>query len=288
MSVIENALSKMRRNAATPAAESAAVGAVPEPSPPQSRMTIDFARLLAERYLPEAAEERRFADYYRAVKRPIIQRATAAEASIESRLIVVTSALPGEGKTFTTLNLALSIAREHDVSVLLVDADLPKTHLSTVLGVRERAGLFDALVDESRDIESLVLRTDVRGFEFLPSGRHSEGAAELVASARMAQLVTRLAARSAHRIVLFDSAPLLVSSEARALIQLPGQVVLVVRSGHTPRQALLEAIGLVNGNKLHGLVLNDAHVAADYSYYGYYGYPGSYPDPSSADARDSD
>ncbi|HSY04940.1 MAG TPA: AAA family ATPase, partial [Steroidobacteraceae bacterium] len=205
-------------------------------------------------YLPEEGLERRFADHFRQIKRPLIDKALAGPA--EMRLILVSSALPGDGKTFTSINLALSMARERDISVLLVDADAPRARVSEVLGIRGERGLIDALVDESVDVESLIVQTDVRGLEILPAGKFVEGAPELIASTRMDQVAARLGARNARQLIVFDSAPLLVSSEARAMLRVPGQVVLVVRVGVTPRQAAIEAASHVDKRKLQGLILN--------------------------------
>ncbi|MDE2051761.1 MAG: AAA family ATPase [Gammaproteobacteria bacterium] len=285
MSIIESAIDKIRR--ATPAASAAAGTPAPvgshggpeggrdgvTPIAAHRRIHIDLSLLRAQGEMPEAGQERRFADYYREIKRPLIQKALAAEARPESRLILISSALPAEGKTFTAINLALSIARERDVSVLLVDGDFPKGHLSRAFGIQDERGLLDAVADEALDVESLVLGTDLKGLELLPAGRAAEGAAsELITSARMAQVAARLTARHPRRLVLFDSSPLLVSSEARALKQIPGQILIVTRAGRTPRQALLDAIALIDKTKLHGLVLNDAHVASGDGYSDYYGY----------------
>lgn len=278
MSIIENALDKARRATVTPAGAAAAPVPLPAEVPVpgtahQRRIAVDFNLLRAQGELPEAGLERRFADYYREIKRPLIQSMQEGDARPDSRLVLISSALPGEGKSFTALNLAFSIARERDVSVLLVDADLPKGHLSRTFGLQGAPGLLDALADESIDIDSLVVGTDIRGLEILPAGKPVEGAAELIASARMSQIATRLA-RHPRRLVLFDSPPLLASSEARALKQIPGQILIVTRAGRTPRQALLDAIALLDKTKLHGLVLNDAHASDGDGYYTHYGYSG--------------
>jgi protein-tyrosine kinase len=278
MSIIENALDKVRRTTAAPAGGTATSLQLPPdvPAPAsftQRRIAIDFDLLRAQGELPEAGLERRFADYYREIKRPLIQMMLTGEARADSRLVLVTSALPGEGKTFTALNLALSVARERDVSVLLVDADVPKGHLSRTFGLQGEPGLLDALADETLEIDSLVMGTDIRGLEILPAGRPTEGAAELIASARMGQIAARLA-RHPRRLILLDSPPLLASSEARALKQIPGQILLVTRAGRTPRQALLDAIALIDKTKLHGLVLNDANASNGDGYYAHYGYSG--------------
>jgi protein-tyrosine kinase len=286
VSLIESALEKLRRvgdpvtQTAVAAPRTVVVAAstrkAPAVAPPPAReyihkrIAIDQKALRKAGYLPDQGLERRFADHYRQIKRPLIDKAFSGGADM--RLILVSSALPGDGKTFTSLNLALSIARERDVSVLLVDADAPKARISEVLGIRGERGLLDALADESLDVESLIVQTDVRGFEVLPAGKFVEAAPELLASARMDQIAARLGARNARGLVVFDSAPLLVSSEARALLRVPGQVALVVRVGVTPRQAALDAAAHVDKRKLQGLILNQATFAEAGGYYGYSSY----------------
>jgi Mrp family chromosome partitioning ATPase len=159
------------------------------------------------------------------------------------------------------------------VSVLLVDTDAPKAHLSRSFGVLDEPGMLNALSNNSLDVESLVLGTNISGLEILPAGKAAEGMApELIGSTRMQQIAARLTALHPRRLVLMDSSPLLVSSEARALKQIPGQILLVARAGKTPRQALLDAIGMVEKSKLYGVVLNEAHESGGHGYY--YGYSG--------------
>ena len=283
MSLIENVVEKMRRSGAEPPEASGrpaahlveALGKPAEPELAYRKLPVDLEALRASGYLPEKEQERRLADHYRQIKRPLIQRALTAADAPEMRLILVTSPLPGDGKTFTSINLAMSMARERDTSALLIDADLPKAHISRALGAASEPGLMDALVDESLDVESLILRTDIRGLDFLPAGRWTEGVSELITSARMTHIAARIALRNPRRLVILDSSPLLVSAEARALVQIPGQVAVVVRAGKTPRQAVLDAISHVDKKKLQGLILNDAKPAGGSGYYNYsyYGAP---------------
>lgn len=224
-------------------------------------------------YLPAADVERQFANYYRQIKRPLIERAFAADSASGDRLILISSALPGDGKTFTTVNLALSMARETDISVLLIDGDVLRAQVSQTFGLRDEAGLMNILGDESIDLESLIVRTNVPGLEILPAGQLIENATELMASARMTTIAARIAARNPRCISVLDSPPLLGSSEARVLSSIPGQMVLVVRARETPRQAVLDAVALVEKEKLAGLVLNQAPVRrGDGYYYGYSSY----------------
>jgi protein-tyrosine kinase len=287
MTIVERAIEKLRRATLAEKAtdhSTRAVGALVQDAAATDgeaaatnarRIYIDLAALRGAGYLPESSRDRQFADHYRQIKRPLIAKALAqlTDPSIASaRLIMMASALPGDGKTFTSINLALSMSRERDVSVVLVDADLPKPHVSRVFGVDQEPGLLDALVDPSLDVESLLLPTDSGSLSILPAGKQNEAATELLASVRMSAIVSRLLSRNPRRIVLFDSPPLLMSSESRALATIAGQIVLVVRAGATPRQAVLDVLDQLGENKAVSLVLNQGRVAIG-SYYGYgYGY----------------
>jgi protein-tyrosine kinase len=292
MSLVEQAMSRMRR----PGAETLErTDALPPPTTttpmsssasevPQNnkRLTVDLNSLRAGGYLPEEEKDRQFADHYRQIKRPLIKKALASDAVnavADPRLIMVTSALPGDGKTFTSINLAFSMARERDISVLLVDADLLKPHVSKIFGLQEAPGLTDALADETAAIESLVMATNVRGLSILPAGAPTEGTAELLSSDRMRHVMKSLCAHNPRRIVLLDSPPLLITSEGPALTHVAGQIVLVVRAGQTPPRAVLDAIALIDTERAGGIVLNEAQVAVTHGYY--YGTYGTYGDAAS-------
>ena len=258
----------------------------PQPAsrlPGQPRLLIDRGALRSLGYLPDSSCDRQFAGHYRQIKRPLIAAAlepvSADQPQASSRrLVMMASALPGDGKTFTSINLALSMARESDVTVLMIDADVAKPHVSDMFGVAEQKGLVDALSDKNLDVESLVISTDVPGLSILPAGTRSAGATELLASIRMAELLTRLLAADPRRIILLDSSPLLVTSESRELVKYVGQVLLVVRAGKTPRRAILDAIQLLGEQVAIGLVLNQGRPSLLDGLYGYgYGY-GAYGD----------
>jgi protein-tyrosine kinase len=237
---------------------------------------VDNAALRASGYFPDADRDRKFADQYRRVKTPLIERALAASAgSLEPRVIMVTSALPGDGKTFTSINLTLSVALERDISVLLIDADVAKRHVSTIFKLQDQAGLLDALVDERLDPESLVVPTTTRGLSILPAGKPVAGTAELLSSNRMRHVIATLTARSPRRLLILDSPPLLVTNEGVALTKIAGQVVLVVRAGVTPRPAVQSALALIDAEQAGGIVLNQMQGSTGEGYYGYGAY-GSY------------
>ncbi len=237
------------------------------------RFPVDIEVLRAAGYLPEKSRDRQFADHYRRIKRPLIDKALSGDLGTgDPRIIMIASAVPGDGKTFTSINLALSMALERDISVLLVDSDVSKQHITEIFGLRGRMGLLDALVDDNLDVESLVVPTNMRGLSILPAGRRVEGTAELLSSSRMRSIVTSLSGRSSRRILLLDSPPLLITNEGRAIVKIAGQVVLVVRAGGTPRHAVQAAIEMFDQKQAGGLILNQVKMGLTEGYYGYGAY----------------
>ncbi|HEV7609495.1 MAG TPA: XrtA-associated tyrosine autokinase [Steroidobacteraceae bacterium] len=234
---------------------------------------IDQNALRAAGLVPPEHQQRALADQYRQIKRPLISQAIGRGAGStrldRGQLIMMASAMPGEGKTFTAINLAMSMAMEKDVSVLLVDADVAKPHISRTFGVENEPGLLDVLRDADSNVEAMILPTDVPGLSVLPSGRRSETATELLASHRMEETVRYLAESDAARIVLIDSPPLLLTSESRALAHWVGQVVIVVRADSTPQQAVLDAIDYLDEGKSISLVLNQSKTSTPGYYYGF-------------------
>jgi exopolysaccharide/PEP-CTERM locus tyrosine autokinase len=253
------------------------ISAVPvlEPVRPTRTLHIDRDALRHSELLPPLSQERQLSGEYRQIKRPLIANALGRGVPKipNGHRIMVASAMPGDGKTFTSINLSLSFALEKDLSVVLVDADVAKAHLSRILGVENDPGLMDLLHDEQLDPESVILPTDVPGLSILPAGKAVETATELLSSARMEHVASQISARDPKRIVLFDSAPLLITSEAMALVSAVGQIVMVVRANVTPQSAVLDAIELLGEGKSIGLVLNqaDEQVRPGY-YYQYYGH----------------
>lgn len=248
--------------------------AVPPPVRPSQVVHVDRDALRQAELLPPLSQERQLAGEYRQIKRPLIANALGRGVPKlhHGHRIMVASAMPGDGKTFTSINLALSIALEQDLSVVLADADIAKAHLSRTFGLQNHAGLIELLRDESLDPESLILPTDVPGLSLLPAGKNTDVATELLASARMEAIANQISMRDPNRILLFDSSPLLVTSEAIALVGSVGQIVLVVRAGVTPQSAVLDAIDLLGEGKSIGLVLNQADEQVRSGYYYRYGY----------------
>ena len=172
-------------------------------------------------------------------------------------------------KTFIATNLALSIAREIDRTVLLIDADIAKSDVSRTFGVAEKDGLTEYLTGQA-ELHDLLLKTDIDGLTILPTGKKVNNTAELMSSNRMAPLISELSNRYKDRIIIFDCPPILVTSEAPVLASLVGQVAFVIRAGETREKEFISAIERLDHSKYVGLVLNQSDEEAESGYYGYY------------------
>lgn len=239
------------------------------------QVNVDYALLRSRGLLTTDDERSALAEEYRMIKRPLLANAFGANPVKNGNLIMVTSSLPGEGKSFTTINLAISIAMELDRTVLLVDADVAKPRLPEYLGFRAEHGLLDILRQDTRDLSNVILRTNIDKLSILPAGRTYARATELLASEAMDRLIAELANRYPDRLVLFDSPPLLATSEANVLASHMGQVVMVAEADKTPNNALREALSRLEGAcDVVGMVLNKSvsHNVGGYGYYGYGGY----------------
>lgn len=227
-------------------------------------------------FLTPATERGKFSEEYRTLKRPLLKNAFGKGAVPVERgnLIMVVSALPGEGKTFTSLNLAMSMAMERDTSVLLVDADVVKPTLTKLLGLDNRPGLIDILLDTQLNLSDVIVRTNVPKLNLLPSGRMHQNSTELLASDEMERIASELAHRYADRVIVFDAPPLLATTEAPVLCQLAGQILMVVEAGKTPQHIITEAVSRIDDTKIVGMLLNKGRKFLNQEYGGDYGYYG--------------
>ncbi len=221
----------------------------------------------------------RIADEYRTIKRPLLQNIENKGASMveNANLIMVTSALPGEGKTFTAINLAMSMATEQDRTVLLVDADVTKASAARILGIPDDCeGLIDLLEDSEKQFSDILIHTNIPKLRVLPAGHLHEHATELLASDSMHRLMEELSTRYPNRVIIFDSPPLLMTTESAVLSSFMGQIVYVVAAEQSSQDAVTEAIQHLSEDKVIGVVLNKArqNPLVNHGYgYGYsYGY----------------
>lgn len=240
---------------------------------------VPFARLSTLGMITPNTPNSPIAEEFRGIKRPLLMNIVGqGAASVDHpNLIMVASALSGEGKTFSAVNLAMSIAMEQDKSVLFVDADISKASAGALLGVpSDSPGLIDLLEDKGLSFQDVVLKTNIPNLRILPAGNLHERSTELLASEDMRSLMAELSQRYADRVIVFDSPPLLLTTEARVLANLMGQIVFVVAAEQTSQEAVVEALQFLSSDSIVGMVLNKAHhqSAARYGYGYGYGYGG--------------
>jgi receptor protein-tyrosine kinase len=240
---------------------------------PRTRVEIDLARLSAAGYITPNSPRSRIAEEFRVIKRPLLTNARGKSAApvLNANRVMVTSSLASEGKTFVTLNLAMSMAMELDTSVLLVDADAPRPAVLERLGLPTSKGLLDLLSEPALGIDEVILETNVERLWILPAGMPQAQSTELLASEAMSRLVERLAAEDPDRIVLFDTPPLLASTESRVLAVHMGQVILVVEADNTPQNSVAEAMATIENCPVVMTLLNKAPANEIGTYYGSYG-----------------
>ena len=235
----------------------------PEPTKPVTtsrRVELDLAALAKAGIINPNSPRTEIADQYRVIKRPLIKNAMGKGASVivNGNLIMVTSALPGEGKSFTSINLAMSIATELDNTVMLVDADVARPSVMRMLGLPDGPGLLDLVLDNKLDMSSVLLKTNVEKLTILPSGTPHPRATELLASDAMVSLLEDMAARYPDRIIIFDSPPLLITTESRVLATHMGQIVTVVHAGKTLQSEVKQALATIDACPVKLLLLNRA------------------------------
>lgn len=203
-------------------------------------------------------------------RRLLVNAAGVGEVAVErGNLIMVTSSVPNEGKTFIASNLALSIAREIDRRVLLVDADIAKSDVTRTFGLTDKPGLTDYLLGEV-PLNEALLRTNIEDLTILPTGKKVSNTTELMSSNKMGKLVNELADRYKDRVIIFDSPPILATSEAPVLASLVGQVAFVVQADETQRKEFINAVERLDHSKFVGLILNQSDEQEETGYYGYY------------------
>lgn len=237
------------------------------------KIEIDLENLRRKGIVTFDHSKSEVAEQFRLIKRPLLANAFNPDSGIKNgNLIMVTSSLSGEGKSFCSINLAMSIAMEMDHRVLLVDADVARPSIPASLGYSpEEPGLLDLLRDPQWKMSDVMMKTNVAKLTLIPAGKRHAHATELLASQSMHTILAELAHRYHDRVVIFDSPPLLLTSEARVLAGQMGQIVLVVEAERTTQQTVKEALRQIETCDVINLIYNKArvHGSGGYGYYGY-------------------
>jgi exopolysaccharide/PEP-CTERM locus tyrosine autokinase len=250
--------------------------APPERAKPVSKhVDLDLEKLHRLGMVTPDGGRSAIAEEFRAIKRGLLDRVMQADESSNRRnLIMVSSSLPSEGKTYCSINLAMSIAMELDHTVLLVDADVARPSLLSALGLNAERGLMDILLDRHIEPSDVMLKTNVDTLSILPAGKVHRNATELLASQTMSKLLDEIATRYHDRIVIFDSPPLLLTTESRVLASQMGQIVVVVEAEKTTQKALKTTLRKLEGCANVSLVYNKTNAFAGGETYGYHSYYG--------------
>ncbi len=240
---------------------------------------IDLVALREAGYITPDMPPNLMSEEFRIIKRSLLLNAFSKnekkQDGVNNNVILVTSSNPSEGKTFCTINLALSIATEQDVTVLLVDADFSKPEILNRLGVKGGRGLMDVVADGNMDVGDCLVRTNIPNLVLLPAGRQHNLTTELLASDRMAKMVTEISSRYSDRIVIFDSPPVLASSAASVLALYMGQIVFVIEAEKTTEPQIKESIGMISACENINLLLNKTRYnGSNKKFASYYGYGG--------------
>lgn len=234
-------------------------------------VAIDLPMLKSRGFVTPDAPTTKIADEFRVIKRPIIRNALGHGGAKlrNANLVMVTSAMPAEGKTFTALNLAVSVAMEYDNTVLLIDGDVAQPGLPRLLGIPESPGLLDLLTNDSLDVGDALIKTNIEKLSVIPAGSPHRRATELLASEQMGALLQELSTRYHDRIIIFDSPPLLATTEARVLATHMGQIIMVVAAEATSQHTLDQAMSTIESCEVVLMMLNKAS-RTNVGTYGYY------------------
>ena len=239
-------------------------------------LEIDVARLAKLGFISPRHPVTRIAEEFRVIKQRVLQSAFHGETSGEAspRLVMVTSSQPREGKSFAAANLALSIATERDTHVMLIDADFlhPSVFKSLQL-TRPKRGLLDLLADENLGFERVICRTNIDRLSIIDAGRGNALASEYLSSQRMRALCRELASRYEDRIVIFDTSPLLATSEPSILSHHVGQILFIVEAQRTSRSAVQGGLDLIHDYEKVSMILNrNRSISGSEGFGGYYEY----------------
>ena len=273
---IEKASAKQQKNVIA-GANSAVISAPDAPEEVinlDKIINIDVAELERKGFVSLTSARSRINEEYREIKRKLLKNAFGFLSSTINRanIIMVTSARPSEGKTFTAVNLAMSIAAEKDKTVLLVDADVLKPNVMRTLGEKTNSGLMEYLIGEKENLAEVIYPTNIDKLKIIPAGRSHHLSTELLASKKMEDTIEEFSSRYSDRVVIIDTPPMLGINESAILAGFAGQAVVVVEEGRAKLTDIRKAVDRLDPEMAVGFVVNKSTYQSsdDSGYYGYY------------------
>src|SRR5215469_4516587 len=272
IALIERAAALLRqRDANEPGPSLPTVDGSSNISGPQ--LLLDRGRLASYGITLPSAGRSRTVEEFRLIKRNLMTQLSQSNSIVDqrsTRIIMVTSARPGEGKTFISLNLALAFASERDVKALLVDVDTQHSSLKTILGISSELGIVDVLAG-NHELSEVLIQTNIPNLMVLPSGRGGPHVPELFSSNQMAILMAEMTRRFADRYIIIDTPPCMASSDAAALAPLVGQIVFIVEAHHTQQMEIEASLSMLSACSRISLLLNKSDTMAS-EHFGSYEY----------------
>lgn len=246
---------------------------IPDATITNEQIILNGERLTERGFIYSPDSTHHIQEEFRHIKRKLLNNAfgPAAKTLKHSNLIMVSSSNPNEGKTFISINLALSIALEQDKTVLLIDADVLRPSLHRELEFESKKGLLEYLLAEVDSLAEVIYNTNIPNLKIIPAGKPHHLTNELLASARMVQLAEELAERYPDRLVIFDCPPILGVTETPVLSDLVGQAIVVVEESKTKIDDVKRAVSQLNEDIAIGCVMNKT-IRSKKDSYGYYGY----------------
>ncbi|ALT00328.1 exopolysaccharide biosynthesis protein [Lacimicrobium alkaliphilum] len=239
----------------------------------KNRLVLEL-NLNEEDFVTPSSNRSRVSEEFRAIKRKVLNNAFGplSQTLNNPNIIMVTSSNPGEGKTYTAVNLALSIALEQDKTVLLVDADVLRPNVMRTLGIDAAPdGLMEYLLGETDDVADVMYHTNVEKLRVIPAGKSHHLSTELLASEKMEETVQEFASRYPDRVVIVDTPPLLGINETAVLANLAGQALIVVEESKTKLADLNSAVETLDPDMAKGFVVNKSlRLRSGEHGYGYY------------------
>ncbi len=286
MSIIEKALDKMgsaesgkpgKKPGSDPSERKSPDVSTNEPEKPGAQspetkrsesIILDLEGLGKSGYLTPNTENKILFEQFRRIKLPVIKTAFESEDEKNNNIVIVTSSVTGEGKSFTSLNLAMSVAYEYNYTVLLIDADITKKMSSKVMGVEGARGLIDYLTGKESQLDRLILKTNIPKLNLISSGGFTDMVTELYSSKKMTKLINELSVRYHDRLIIIDTPPILEDSSAKVLANLADQILYIVEAEKTPKHVVEKGLRLLDHDNI-GIVLNKSNVKHHPSYYYY-------------------
>jgi protein-tyrosine kinase len=274
--LIERAAALLRQQDSSEPASSRKPPPQPDFPPSSPQLVLDRGRLASFGIAIPSSERSRTVEEFRVVKRNLIAswpQNDVVDDPGSSRLIMVTSARPGEGKTFSAINLALSFASERSVKALLVDLDTQHPGLPKIFGFPGDKGIVDVLAGNAH-LSEVLIETNLPNLMIVPAGRGGPHVPELLSSREMSALLAQLTDQLADRFIIIDTPPCMASSDAAALAPLVGQIVFVIEAHGTQRDEIEAALRMLSACPRISLLLNktDTQASEHFGSYGYYKY----------------